>query len=146
MVRKIKKKKTKQERKQEERNELMHLEMTRLRRERELHEFVNLERKIMYIDCALSLAWTLRNECNFGKKRLVDFLDKYLDTTLDWRSGRYFDKQMMLETLKEEIDFDFEEYIVEQMKKHVEKLEQWEKEVNAEQKHVGSSDESEGNN
>lgn len=65
---------------------------------------------------------------SFGKKRLIDFLDRYLDVILDWRSGRYYDREMMLETLQQELGFDFESYMVEQMNNHVEQLEKWEQE------------------
>ena len=57
---------------------------------------------------------------------MIDFLDRYLDVTLDWRSGRYYDREMMLETLQTELGFDFESYMVEQMKNHVDKLMAWE--------------------
>ena len=41
-------------------------------------------------------------------------------------SGRYYDREMMLETLQQELGFDFESYMVEQMKNHVDKLMAWE--------------------
>ena len=96
------------------------------KRAKDLASLVNLEKKVMFVDCALAIACNLRVNYGYGKKRLVDFLDKYLDVTLDWRSGRYYDREMMLETLQQELGFDFESYMVEQMKNHVDKLMAWE--------------------
>jgi hypothetical protein len=96
------------------------------KRAKDLASLVNLEKKVMFVDCALAIACNLRVNYGYGKKRLIDFLDKYLDVTLDWRSGRYYDREMMLETLQTELGFDFETYMVEQMKNHVDKLMAWE--------------------
>lgn len=125
MVKKIKKKKSKQDKKRISTQERIQEEMAFNKRAKDLASLVNLEKKVMFVDCALAIAWPLRQD-HFGKKRLIDFLDKYLDVTLDWRSGRYYDREMMLETLQQELGFDFESYMVEQMKNHVDKLMAWE--------------------
>lgn len=126
MVKKIKKKKSKQDKKRISAQERIQEEMAFNKRAKDLASLVNLEKKVMFVDCALAIAWTLRQDHHFGKKRLIDFLDRYLDVTLDWRSGRYYDREMMLETLQQELGFDFETYMVEQMKNHVDKLMAWE--------------------
>ena len=126
MVKKVKKKKTKQEKRRISAQERIQEEMAFNKRAKDLASLVNLEKKVMFVDCALAIACNLRVNYGYGKKRLVDFLDKYLDVTLDWRSGRYYDREMMLETLQQELGFDFESYMVEQMKNHVDKLMAWE--------------------
>lgn len=126
MVRKVKKKKSKQEKRRISAQERIQEEMAFNKRAKDLASLVNLEKKVMFVDCALAIACNLRVNYGYGKKRLVDFLDKYLDVTLDWRSGRYYDREMMLETLQQELGFDFESYMVEQMKNHVDKLMAWE--------------------
>ena len=124
MVKKIKKKKSKQDKKRISTQERIQEEMAFNKRAEA--SLVNLEKKVVFVDCALAIACNLRVNYGYGKKRLVDFLDKYLDVTLDWRSGRYYDREMMLETLQTELGFDFESYMVEQMKNHVDKLMAWE--------------------
>lgn len=126
MVKKIKKKKSKQEKRRISAQERVQEEMAFNKRAKDLASLVNLEKKVMFVDCALAIACNLRVNYGYGKKRLVDFLDRYLDVTLDWRSGRYYDREMMLETLQQELGFDFESYMVEQMKNHVDKLMAWE--------------------
>lgn len=126
MVKKVKKKKSKQEKRRISAQERIQEEMAFNKRAKGLASLVNLEKKVMFVDCALAIACNLRVNYGYGKKRLVDFLDKYLDVTLDWRSGRYYDREMMLETLQQELGFDFETYMVEQMKNHVDKLMAWE--------------------
>lgn len=126
MVKKIKKKKSKQEKRRISAQERIQEEMAFNKRAKDLASLVNLEKKVMFVDCALAIACNLRVNYGYGKKRLVDFLDRYLDVTLDWRSGRYYDREMMLETLQQELGFDFETYMVEQMKNHVDKLMAWE--------------------
>lgn len=126
MVKKIKKKKSKQDKKRISTQERIQEEMAFNKRAKDLASLVNLEKKVMFVDCALAIACNLRVNYGYGKKRLVDFLDNYLDVTLDWRSGRHYDREMMLETLQQELGFDFETYMVEQMKNHVDKLMAWE--------------------
>ena len=125
MVKKIKKKKSKQDKKRISTQERIQ-EIAFNKRAKDLASLVNLEKKVMFVDCALAIACNLRVNYGYGKKRLIDFLDRYLDVTLDWRSGRYYDREMMLETLQQELGFDFESYMVEQMKNHVDKLMAWE--------------------
>lgn len=126
MVKKIKKKKSKQDKKRISAQERIQEEMAFNKRAKDLASLVNLEKKVMFVDCALAIACNLRVNYGYGKKRLVDFLDKYLDVTLDWRSGRHYNREMMIETLQQELGFDFESYMVEQMKKHVDQLMAWE--------------------
>lgn len=126
MVKKVKKKKSKQEKRRISAQERVQEEMAFNKRAKDLASLVNLEKKVMFVDCALAIACNLRVNYGYGKKRLIDFLDRYLDVTLDWRSGRYYDREMMLETLQKELGFDFESYMVEQMKNHVDKLMTWE--------------------
>jgi len=126
MVKKVKKKKSKQEKRRISAQERVQEEMPFNKRAKDLASLVNLEKKVMFVDCALAIACNLRVNYGYGKKRLVDFLDKYLDVTLDWRSGRYYNREMMLETLQQELGFDFESYMVEQMKNHVDQLMAWE--------------------
>lgn len=126
MVKKVKKKKSKQDKKRISTQERVQEEMAFNKRAKDLASLVNLEKKVMFVDCALAIACNLRVNYGYGKKRLVDFLDKYLDVTLDWRSGRHYNREMMIETLQQELGFDFESYMVEQMKNHVDKLMAWE--------------------
>ena len=126
MVKKIKKKKSKQDRKRISTQERIQEEMAFNKRVKDLASLVNLEKKVMFVDCALAIACNLRVNSGYGKKRLIDFLDKYLDVTLDWRSGRHYNREMMLETSQTELGFDFESYMVQQMKNHVDKLMAWE--------------------
>ena len=126
MVKKIKKKKSKQDKKRINTQERIQEEMAFNKRAKDLASLVNLEKKVMFVDCALAIACNLRVNYGYGKKRLIDFLDRYLDVTLDWRSGRHYNREMMLETLQTELGFDFETYMVEQMKNHVDKLMAWE--------------------
>lgn len=126
MVKKIKKKKSKQDKKRISAQERIQEEMAFNKRAKDLASLVNSEKRVMFVDCALAIACNLRVNYGYGKKRLIDFLDKYLDVILDWRSGRHYNREMMLETLQTELGFDFESYMVEQMKNHVDKLMAWE--------------------
>lgn len=60
MVKKIKKKKSKQDKKRISAQERIQEEMAFNKRAKDLASLVNLEKKVMFVDCALAIAWTLR--------------------------------------------------------------------------------------
>lgn len=68
MVKKIKKKKSKQDRKRIRTQERVQEEMAFNKRAKDLASFVNLEKKVMFVDCALAIAWTLRQDHHLVRK------------------------------------------------------------------------------
>lgn len=68
MVKKIKKKKSKQDKKRIRTQERVQEEMAFNKRAKDLASFVNLEKKVMFVDCALAIAWTLRQDHHLVRK------------------------------------------------------------------------------
>ena len=97
----------------------------RVRREMERHKMANYiakERQDVFIQSILILMYTLRNDYNFGQKRVMDFISKFLDNMTDFKLGKYYTRPMLIETLESELSLNVEEFIKNEVLKTYERF------------------------
>lgn len=97
----------------------------RVRREMERHKMANYiakERQDVFIQSILILMYTLRNDYNFGQKRVMDFISNFLDNMTDFKLGKYYTRPMLIETLESELSLNVEEFIKSEVLKTYERF------------------------
>lgn len=98
----------------------------RVRREMERHKMANYiakERQDVFIQSILILMYCLRNDYNFGQKRVMEFISKFLDNMTDFKLGKYYNKKMLIETLETELKLNIEEFIKNEVAKTYDRFE-----------------------
>ena len=97
----------------------------RVRREMERHKMANYiakERQDVFIQSILILMYTLRNDYSFGQKRVMDFISKFLDNMTDFKLGKYYTREMLIETLETELSLNVEQFIKSEVLKTYERF------------------------
>lgn len=97
----------------------------RVRREMERHKMANYiakERQDVFIQSILIMMYTLRNDYNFGQKRVMDFISKFLDNMTDFKLGKYYTRPMLIETLETELSLNVEQFIKSEVLKTYERF------------------------
>ena len=97
----------------------------RIRREMERHKMANYiakERQDVFIQSILILMYTLRNDYSFGQKRVMNFISKFLDNMTDFKLGKYYTREMLIETLETELSLNVEEFIKSEVLKTYERF------------------------
>lgn len=97
----------------------------KIRREMERHKMANYiakERQDVFIQSILILMYTLRNDYNFGQKRVMDFISNFLDNMTDFKLGKYYTRPMLIETLETELSLNVEQFIKSEVLKTYERF------------------------
>ena len=67
--------------------------------------------------------YCLRNDYNFGQKRVMEFVSKFLENMTDFKLGKYCNKKMLIETLENELKLNVEEFIKNEVAKTYDRFE-----------------------
>lgn len=97
----------------------------RVRFEIEKHKMANYiakERQDVFIQSILILMYTLRNDYNFGQKRVMDFISNFLDNMTDFKLGTYYTRPMLIETLETELKINIDQFIRNEVAKTYERF------------------------
>lgn len=84
--------------------------------------YIIKERQTVFIESILILMYCLRNDYNFGQKRVMDFISKFLDNMTDFKLGKYYTRPMLIETLETELSLNVEEFIKSEVLKTYERF------------------------
>lgn len=97
----------------------------RIRREMERHRMANYivqERQDVFIQSILIIMYTLRNDYKFGQKRTMEFIEKFLTNMTDFKLGKYFTREMLIETLENELNLNMDQFIKSEVAKCYERF------------------------
>lgn len=98
----------------------------RIRREMaqmKMQGYIIKERQTVFIESILILMYCLRNDYNFGQKRVMEFISKFLDNMTDFKLGKYYSKEMLIETLEKELKLNIDEFIKNEVAKTYDRFE-----------------------
>lgn len=113
MVTLVKRNKKKQKHKKKQDVQTLLLNRIKSMETKQLDSKVNLLTNII-----LTLAWKLRNDEGYGKKRMAQFITEFFDTYSDVNVGGLLTFEDIDKQLKEEIRLDILTLLVEQADKH----------------------------
>lgn len=88
-----------------------------------MQNYIIKERQTVFIESILILMYCLRNDYNFGQKRVMEFISKFLDNMTDFKLGKYYNKKMLIETLEDELKLNVEEFIKNEVAKTYDRFE-----------------------
>lgn len=89
---------------------------------RKMANYIAKERRDVFIQSILILMYTLRNDYSFGQKRVMDFISKFLDNMTDFKLGKYYTREMLIETLETELSLNVEQFIKSEVAKTYERF------------------------
>lgn len=88
-----------------------------------MQSYIIKERQTVFIESILILMYCLRNDYNFGQKRVMEFISNFLDNMTDFKLGKYYNKKMLIETLEKELKLNIEEFIKNEVAKTYDRFE-----------------------
>lgn len=85
--------------------------------------YIASERQDIFIQCILIMMYTLRNDYSFGQKRVIEFIEKFLNNMTDFKLGAYYTRPMLIETLETELKLNIDQFIRNEVAKTYDRFE-----------------------
>lgn len=94
----------------------------KVRREMERHRMANYivqERQDVFIQSILIIMYTFEE---WLQKRTMEFIEKFLTNMTDFKLGKYFTREMLIETLEKELNLNMDQFIKSEVAKCYERF------------------------